>query len=142
GLQRGAGKSPVDWNLRDQTWQVQYEYTRNPKSAGGASAAGLDQWPNGGGLSGVFWPRQLPPPQRIASRDENDGILFFRPVDAVPDRAAAVPDDKKSSIGPGPVFLNLVGNVAEFVCDAPEAFEAAEQTVDRPPAGLRSYEGA
>jgi formylglycine-generating enzyme required for sulfatase activity len=88
-------------NRRDETWRAQQD---NPEAS--------SQWP-AGGMDGVFWPKRPPATPRVLLDGEgkryDDGTAFFRPV----------------NVGGGR-FVNLVGNVAEFTCDAPEAFEAAE----------------
>jgi formylglycine-generating enzyme required for sulfatase activity len=92
-------------NRRDATWLAQCNYT--PR-------AGPSQWP-AGGLNGVFWPKSLQPSGNAqpvldgSGRPYEDYTVFFRPVDSG-----------------GGTFVNLIGNVAEFTCDVPEAFEAAE----------------
>jgi len=85
------------WNLRDQTFKLQLEYR-----AQGAP----NQWPDNE-VSGAYWPADRPRPGQPNCHDNNDGTLLFRKVDAPG----------------GSTFLNLVGNVAEFVCNAPEAFD-------------------
>jgi hypothetical protein len=54
-----------------------------------------------------------------SSRPDNDGSLFFQPV---------------ASPG-GNVFRHLVGNVAEYVCDSPQAFNQSEKTA----AGVKKF---
>lgn len=99
GAAAGAGR-----NLRDRTWETQTQY---------AMAEGLPatKWPDQGAFvrpadaGGAVTASA----SRSANGRDNDGVLLFRPVDPA---AGAV------------AFRDLVGNVAEFVCDAPEAFAA------------------
>jgi len=94
------------WNLRDQTFKMQLDYR-----AQGAP----NQWPDNE-VSGAYWPKDRPRPGEPKVVDNDDGTLLFRKVDAPG----------------GSTFLNLVGNVAEFVCNAPEAFDGlpGRQTPD------------
>lgn len=90
------------WNLRDHTWQVQREHLATARSDSKALVPAGDD---------ACIPSQ-PPLSTDAlekSHPHDDGTLYFRPVD-----------------GPGGnTFRQLVGNVAEFVCDAPEGFARA-----------------
>lgn len=102
-----AGVNPREaaavWNLKDRTWSNQYQYLIDPRRA-------RNKWPDMGAF-GVAEPSSAGNRPEDDSRAENDGTLLFRPVSPLAARgAAAVP------------FQDLVGNVAEFVCDAPEAF--------------------
>jgi hypothetical protein len=92
-----AKTDPHQWNLRDQTFKMQLDYR-----AQGA----INQWPDNE-VSGAYWPKDRPRPGQPNVLDNNDGTLLFRKVDSPA----------------GSTFLNLVGNVAEFVCNAPEAFD-------------------
>ncbi len=90
---------PERWNLRDQTWET---YKRYASAGAGANP----RWPD----EGIFHPQgdASATGADAHSRPENDGTLFFRRVN-----------------GPGGgTFHQLVGNVAEFLCDAPDAFES------------------
>ncbi len=90
---------PERWNLRDQTLETYKRYA----AAGGATVV---RWPD----DGIFHPSgdQSPTGADARSRPENDGTLFFRKVN-----------------GPGGgTFRQLVGNVAQFLCDAADAFDA------------------
>ena len=90
---------PERWNLRDQTWTRHRKYVA-------AGTPGAARWPD----EAAFRTRGDNPDPTGAdakARPQTDGTLFFRKVNA----AGAV------------TFRNLVGNVAEFVCDAPDAFE-------------------
>ncbi|HET6249695.1 MAG TPA: SUMF1/EgtB/PvdO family nonheme iron enzyme [Tepidisphaeraceae bacterium] len=88
------------WNLRDQTWETQRRYV----AAGGGS-----RWPDegiypiGSTLTAVG--------RSATSRPENDGALFFQLVSA----------------SGGLVFHHLVGNVAQFVCEASDAFDQLKE---------------
>ncbi|HWE98158.1 MAG TPA: SUMF1/EgtB/PvdO family nonheme iron enzyme [Tepidisphaeraceae bacterium] len=90
--------APLDhWNLRDRAWEMQRKYV---------AANHGNRWPDEGifpvggstGAAGVS----------ASSRAGDDGALYFRPV------ASAA----------GSVFHHLVGNVAEYVCDASAPFDA------------------
>ncbi len=91
---------PVDrWNLRDQTWAQQQRHvaTLNPPAG---------RWPD----AGAFVPPDAKPAAGAAAPagQQTDGTLFLRPA-----------------AGPGGgTFRHLVGNVAEYVCDAPGRFDA------------------
>jgi len=95
--------SPGQWNLRDRAWELQRAYVATA-SAGGPVAVG--QWPD----EGAFRPEgvAIAGGRDARSYAVDDGALFFRPVDA----------------SGGSTFHHLLGNVAEFVCDAPRQFEA------------------
>lgn len=87
------------WNLRDQTWDQQRRYV--------ASGRGGTRWPD----AGIFPTTGLSASARgsaATARPENDGTLFFRPV----------------ATADGKVFAHLVGNVAQFVCETPDVFDA------------------
>jgi formylglycine-generating enzyme required for sulfatase activity len=89
---------PERWNLRDQTWDQQRRYAA-------ASTSLTIRWPD----EGIFLPEQVTIPMGpdAKARPETDGTLFFRPVN-----------------GPGGgTFQELVGNVAQFICEAPDAFD-------------------
>jgi len=89
------------WNLRDSTWELQRAYVASARAAGV-----LLPWPD----EGAFRPEDgfASAGQDGHSRPESDGTLFFRAADA----------------SGGTVFHHLVGNVAQYVCNASEAFEA------------------
>ena len=110
---------PAQWNLRDETWRVQKEHV----------AALGDTGPRGPQLpdEGIYLPpRQSGEPPAAAtgaaakSLAQRDGTLYFRPTDATG----------------GSTFRQLVGNVAEMVCDAPEAIA---QLKERTPQGIKSF---
>ena len=93
---------PAQWNLRDQAWEAYRNFATS------AEAEGVNQPPD----AGIFLP-----PKPIVARGatarghaHDDGTLYFRAVDAAPG---------------GETFRHLVGNVAEFVHDDAEVFEAA-----------------
>jgi hypothetical protein len=86
------------WNLRDQTWETQRKYV---------AAGGAGRWPDEGIFAAgrISWAVG----RSATSRSENDGALYFQPANG----------------SGGAIFHHLVGNVAEYVCDAPEAFDRA-----------------
>jgi formylglycine-generating enzyme required for sulfatase activity len=89
---------PERWNLRDQTWDQQRRYAAT-------TAATTIHWPD----EGIFRPEDvsIPAGPQAQARPENDGTLFFRTVN-----------------GPGGgTFHQLIGNVAQFICEAPDAFD-------------------
>jgi hypothetical protein len=63
------------------------------------------RWPD----EGIFRPEQvtIPTGPDAKARPETDGTLFFRPVNGAG----------------GGTFHELVGNVAQFLCEAPDAFD-------------------
>jgi formylglycine-generating enzyme required for sulfatase activity len=110
---------PAQWNLRDETWRVQKDHV----------AALGDGGPRGPQLpdDGIYLPpRQSGEPAAVAtgaaakSLAQRDGTLYFRPTDAAG----------------GSTFRQLVGNVGEIVCDAPEAFG---QLKERTPQAIKSF---
>ncbi len=89
---------PERWNLRDQTWDQQRRYAAD-------SASPTVRWPD----EGIFRPEEvtIAAGADAKARPENDGTLFFRPVN-----------------GPGGgTFHSLIGNVAQLICEAPDQFE-------------------
>jgi hypothetical protein len=114
--QFGKNVPAEKWNLRDATWAAQRDHVATGR------AGELAQMPD----AGVYLPGKAPDGKPIPTGKDartlpqNDHTLFFRAVDS--------PD-----VGGGPgAFRHLVGNVAELVCDAPQAFEkyAARDTTD------------
>jgi formylglycine-generating enzyme required for sulfatase activity len=110
---------PAQWNLRDETWRVQRDHV----------AALGDAGPRGPQLpdDGIYLPpRPSGEPATVAtgaaakSLAQRDGTLYFRPTDAAG----------------GSAFRQLVGNVAEIVCDAPEAFG---QLKERSPQTIKAF---
>ena len=89
---------PERWNLRDQTWDQQRRYAAE-------SASPTVRWPD----EGIFRPEQItiPAGPDAKARPETDGTLFFRTVNGTG----------------GGTFHELVGNVAQIVCEAPDAFD-------------------
>jgi len=91
-----AGERPLSrWNLRDAAWAAQKQHVQK-------------QWEQGRQMdypdAGIFWPEEIKPEDRKTGEkavvaDENDGILWFAPVDSDKDRT----------------LHHLVGNVAELV---------------------------
>jgi formylglycine-generating enzyme required for sulfatase activity len=89
---------PERWNLRDQTWDQQRRYAAT-------TAATAIHWPD----EGIYRPENvtIPAGPQAQARPENDGTLFFRTVN-----------------GPGGgTFHQLIGNVAQLICEAPDAFD-------------------
>lgn len=98
--QKQAGDpAALDPNLRDATWRMQQAFSEREVPT---------QWPDRE-MSGVFWPKGQgrPPTGAAAVRPGDDKTLLFRPV----------------ANGSG-TFQNLLGNVAEYACDSPDALEA------------------
>ncbi len=104
-----AGAKP---NLRDLSWNKQWEFVRARQIAGGKT-----QLPD----AGAFAPpgAKLSPLPDLGPK-ESDGTLWFTPVGE----------------GSGGTIRNLVGNVAEYVLDVP----AAEQPEPKPGATDRFLE--
>jgi formylglycine-generating enzyme required for sulfatase activity len=86
------------WNLRDQSWAAFRQYAKQQQPA-----IPNAQWPDQGAFPAE--PESVNAP-RAAWRSENDGVLLLRPV---------------AESGDG-VIRDLVGNVAEFTCEVPDAF--------------------
>ncbi len=105
-----AKTDPHEWNLRDQTFKMQLEYRAQDA---------INQWPDNE-VSGAYWPKGRPRPGQPNVHDNDDGTLLFRKVSG----------DRKVDAQGGSTFLNLVGNVAEFVCNAPEAFDGMANRQD------------
>jgi hypothetical protein len=94
-----TGDQNLAVNLRDRTWRIQLQHMNR-------TSRGNPRWrPD----AGIFTPTgEQPTDEVIKTRggaELDDGILWFRPV---PEPAPQV-------------FVDLVGNVAEFVADAPSA---------------------
>ncbi|MEM9066109.1 MAG: hypothetical protein AAGB51_11535 [Planctomycetota bacterium] len=77
-------------NLRDRAWEQQRDYTISRRGEGRQA-----EWPDGG----VFDDTDAPTRASASALDSVDGVVWFT----------------RASEGPGVVFKNLVGNVAEFV---------------------------
>lgn len=96
-------------NLRDGAWKRQWEAVSAMKGR-----ADAPPWPD----RGAFKPRDMvlaiDDRARPAST-EDDGVLWFSAVD----------------VGPGRIFRNLVGNVAEVVFDGPAPSAAAAAQPER-----------
>jgi formylglycine-generating enzyme required for sulfatase activity len=103
---------PERWNLRDQTWEKQRAYAA-------ASNSPTVRWPD----EGIFLPEQVTVATGpdAKARPENDGSLFFRPVGAAG----------------GGTFHQLIGNVAQLLCEAPDAFDDWKDKTT--PAGIRDF---
>jgi hypothetical protein len=97
-------KDVKDWNLRDATFATQRDYAARP--ADGRPAVVPD--------AGIFVPAGASVARgakaEVKSASAGDTTLFFSPVRPDPPLA-------------GRTFYHLIGNVAEFTFDAPEAFE-------------------
>ena len=103
---------PERWNLRDQTWEEQRAYAA-------ASNSPTVRWPD----EGIFLPAQVTVATGpdAKARPENDGSLFFRPVNAPG----------------GGTFHQLIGNVAQLLCEAPDAFDDWKDKTTPP--GIRDF---
>lgn len=97
-LEAAGGAARSDVNLRDQTWRRAWDFIREMASKD-------PELPNGG----IFRPSGFTVPQTADSETHalDDKTLWFFEVDR----------------GSGP-FRNLIGNVAEFVFERPEALES------------------
>jgi formylglycine-generating enzyme required for sulfatase activity len=122
----GKGVPAERWNLRDRTFDVQRRYAA--ASARDKSAqmpdAGIYLPPRGAkGRGGAALPDAGTIPAGAAARSgpQDDKTLVFRPVDAAPAGAGAGAGARVAA----DAFRNLIGNVAEYVCDAPQEFERA-----------------
>jgi hypothetical protein len=95
---------PEKWNLRDASWARQKAHVESFRKAGTRLP-----WPD----ADVFWPKDSPPESRkeaekaVQAVSSDDGSAWFADV----------------NVGAGARFLHLVGNVAEFVYDDPNALE-------------------
>lgn len=87
-------------NLRDETWKAQQQYEKTVATSGANKLAPEVQWPD----TGIFRGSQAPRGGDATSRATTDGVLWFAP--------ALAPID-------APLATNLIGNVAEYVMDAP-----------------------
>lgn len=108
----------AEWNLRDQTWQVQLNHAASAASEGASAGTNGRYLPD----EGIY----LPPTPKVAAgaaaraHAHRDGTLYFRPADAPG----------------GETFRHLVGNVAELVCEASEPFERLN---DHQPARIKAF---
>jgi hypothetical protein len=103
---RATSQKP--YNLRDKTWLVQKNHCVALEQAGDLVES--DQfYPD----AGIFWPngatQKVGSQADVAADAKTDGYLWFSKVDSDPQ---------------GRVFQNLVGNVAEFVYEDPDALVA------------------
>jgi len=89
-LKTAGDPGKMDANLRDATWRIQQAYT---------TLSAPTQWP-GADVAGVYWPKDLDRPAAATARSTDDKTLFFRSVNTG-----------------GGTFQNIIGNVAELVCD-------------------------
>lgn len=119
------------WNLRDETFKKFVDF----------QSSGPRQWPDTR-MSGVFHPRaapMVPSSAKIWVRGDgqalSDGTLFFRTVSP----AAATATSAAATWGAGGTFYNIVGNVAEFTCDGPDAFDGLPETQKRSAAGIAEF---
>jgi formylglycine-generating enzyme required for sulfatase activity len=106
---------PAEWNLRDKTWVVQRDHAAGARSADAGHSPPLPD-------DGIYLPPVPKAQTGAAARAfaHADGTLFFRPAGE----------------SGGGTFRHLVGNVAEFVCDASEPFE---QLADKRPLRLKAF---
>ena len=109
---------PPQANLRDRTWRIQNEHLMQPGKGRGMPHEGIFQpLKLSEGSSPTSWSKLMKGPWTTASPEDeyDDGILWFRPSDAVR----------------GDCFCDLVGNVSEFVCNDPLVWpELLRQTPD------------
>ncbi|MGE3109843.1 MAG: hypothetical protein AB7O77_16015 [Phycisphaerales bacterium] len=90
-------------NLRDQTWKSQQEYVRRVRDSSGNVVPPEVQWPDAGIFRGG---PESPRGADATAGTTKDGTLWFGPASA---GAAQTPG----------IATNLIGNVAEYVMDAP-----------------------
>jgi hypothetical protein len=100
-------------NLRDKTWSRQHAYITEMKKR--MEIVAKFPWPDGG----IYWPLDLDRAGKTAEKatprtDADDEVLWFAPV----------AEDSATE------FQHLVGNVAEYVCDDPEACDEQLQELD------------
>lgn len=100
----GDGPTPAP-NLRDATWKKEYDYIKQ-------FAAFSPQWPASGIFAAPGQARVSAPQDDQPAVATDDGVLWFRPVDAST---------------PG-TFHDLLGNVSEFVIEDPAAVENIQPT--------------
>jgi hypothetical protein len=107
---QSASAAPGAYNLRDRTWDEQFKYSKQRRASGQQLPAEIEN------VFGVLdtqisqeienpavWSKSLTPGRAAAAERYDDGVLWFR----------AVGEDTASP------FKDLVGNVAELVCDDP-----------------------
>jgi hypothetical protein len=111
---------PAEWNLRDQTWEVQRRHVAAAPANEPSGGAGnhTPQAPD----DGIYLPPGPKPATGTAAKalPVRDGTLYFRAADGAG----------------GTTFRQLVGNVAELVCEASERFE---QLKDRRPLQVKNF---
>ncbi len=107
-----AGGAPKP-NRRDQTWEevrlFDVEQSQLPQNRTITA-----NWPDDGIFLPPAFPANLVGAKAVPAVSENDGVLWFMPVDQ----------------GGGTVFHHLVGNVSEFVYDKPAEMEGLEPAAD------------
>jgi hypothetical protein len=115
-----AGGKPVnagEWNLRDrETWDAFAKHAAGGRRPGDAIPP--EHWPDRGAFPGD--PPPGTPATPAAARPGRDGAFLFRPV---PSNDGA--------------FADLVGNVAEYVCEVPDAF--ARWNAKRTAEGVKGF---
>lgn len=102
-------------NLRDATWERERRHLI-------ASNIAPNRWPD----RGIFAAAENAGTTPQADRPAEDGTLLFRPV---PSGTADSPFK----------FFDLVGNVAEFVCNASESFDNLPDGSKRSAEGVRQF---
>ncbi len=107
GAAASSGGSPD--NLRDRAWLAQYDHVKKIKDDPRSPLFHVADWPD----HGVFWPDNPDTPPRTEGdaqgyEKHRDDCLWFWAVE---------------TIGSGQHLRNLIGNVAEFVFDAPQAWD-------------------
>ncbi len=105
-----AASDLAEWNLRDATFAAQKAHIRAMQAQVVNKAS--FPWPD----ANILLPDQpkVPTEDRATSHDFDDGILWFAPTTADPRHPVQ----------------HLIGNVAEFVFDQPDRFDAARPTAD------------
>jgi len=112
-VESGVSGGEPKFNRRDATWEevrnFGIEQSQQPQNRSISP-----NWPD----DGVFLPRGFPAGQvgskAVPAVSENDGVLWFMPVDE----------------GGGMLFHHLVGNVSEFVYEKPAEIEGIDPTFD------------
>lgn len=100
-------------NLRDPTWAAQWRFLHDEGSVDER------EWPG----AGIFWPIDVdakrPGEDGAAATNDDDGVLWF--AEATGAQQATSPAG----------FTHLIGNVAEWVFEAPETLEAIDAVTTR-----------
>lgn len=120
----GGEAKGVTWNLRDKAWQEELRRIFWAWRSESKLASYQVRWPD----AGIFWPADVARASRKASESalpsakSDDGTVWFAPVDS----------------GAEQRFHHLVGNVAEFVHDQPDAIEGLSDSSAKGVAGFVS----